>query len=54
MHRRPLILIGNGWQTVFDQVLRSFEGYIPETQKELLQFAPDVQSAVTMLQNLEQ
>jgi len=54
MHRRPLILIGDGWQTVFDQVLRSFEGYIPETQKELLQFAPDVQSAVTMLQKFEQ
>jgi len=54
MHRRPLILIGNGWQTVFDQVLRSFEEYIPETQKELLQFAPDVHSAVTMLQNFEQ
>jgi len=54
MHRRPLILIGNGWQTVFDQVLHSFEEYIPETQKELLLFAPDVHSAVTMLQNLEQ
>ena len=54
MHRRPLILIGNGWQTVFDQVLRSFEGYIPNVQKELVQFAPDVQSAVKMLQNSKQ
>jgi uncharacterized protein (TIGR00730 family) len=51
MHRRPLILIGDGWQTVLDQVLRSFEGYISETQTELLQYAPNVQSAVTMLQN---
>ena len=51
MHRRPLILIGDGWQTVFDQVLRSFEEYIPQAQKELLQFAPDVGSAVEMIKN---
>jgi uncharacterized protein (TIGR00725 family) len=49
MHWRPLILIGDGWQTVFDQVLRSFEGYIPDVQKELLQFTPDVRSAVKLL-----
>ena len=54
MHRRPLILIGDGWQTVFDQVLLSFKGYIQEKQIELLQYAPDVYSAVTMLPNHEQ
>jgi len=53
IHRRPLILIGDGWQTVFDQVLKSFESYIPDIQKELVQFSPDVESAVTMLQNHE-
>ena len=46
-----LILIGDGWQTVFGQVMRSFEGYIPAVQKELLQFAPDIQSAVELLEN---
>ena len=51
MHRRPLILIGDGWQIVFDQVLRSFEEYIPQAQKELLQFAQDVGSAVEMIKN---
>ena len=51
MRRRPLILIGSGWQTVFDQVLHSFEGYIPEAQKDLLQFAPDIHSAVKILEN---
>jgi uncharacterized protein (TIGR00725 family) len=51
MHRRPLVLIGDGWQTVFDQVMRSFEGYIPAVQKELLQFATDIHSAVELLEN---
>lgn len=50
MHRRPLILIGDGWQTVFNQVYRSFAEYIPLHQKELVQFARDARSAVAMLE----
>ena len=50
MPRRPLILIGEGWQTVFDQVYRSFDEYIPSPQKELVQFTPDVRSAVELLE----
>ena len=52
MRRRPLILIGDGWQTVFDQVLHSFGEYIPEAQKELLQFARDVKSAIELLDKI--
>ena len=51
MHRRPLVLVGDSWQTVFDQVLHSFEEYIPQVQKEFLQFAADVHSAVEILEN---
>ncbi|MBN1451210.1 MAG: LOG family protein [Anaerolineales bacterium] len=51
MRRRPLILVGDGWQTVFDQMLHSFETYIPKAQKELLQFARDVESAVELIES---
>lgn len=49
LHRRPLILIGDGWQTIFDQVFDGMGNYATSTQRELLQFAPDVGSAVGML-----
>jgi uncharacterized protein (TIGR00730 family) len=49
LHRRPLILIGNGWQAVLDQVYQSQSEYISAAQKELVQFAPDVKTAVKML-----
>jgi uncharacterized protein (TIGR00730 family) len=52
MHRRPLVLIGDGWQTVIDQVLRSFEIYIPDIQQELVQFSPDVKSAIRFLDHI--
>jgi uncharacterized protein (TIGR00730 family) len=50
IHRRPLILIGRGWQSTFDQFFNEFDGYIPAKQQELVQFAEDVQRAVEMLE----
>jgi len=47
--RRPLILIGDGWQSVFDQMYRAFDGYIPPAQRELIQFAANARLAVEML-----
>jgi predicted Rossmann-fold nucleotide-binding protein len=49
LHRRPLILIGSGWQNVLDQVYQSFDEYISATQRELVQFAPDIKTAVKLL-----
>ncbi|MCL4529889.1 MAG: LOG family protein [Chloroflexi bacterium] len=49
LHRRPLILIGNEWQNVFSQAFTSMDGYTSASQKELLQFAPDIKTAVGML-----
>lgn len=49
LHRRPLILIGSGWQNVLDQVYRSFNEYVSTTQRELVQFAPDIRTAVKLL-----
>ena len=51
LHRRPLILIGSGWQNVLDQFYQSFDGYVSATQRELVQFAPDIKTAVELLHN---
>jgi uncharacterized protein (TIGR00730 family) len=48
-HRIPLILVGGGWQSTFAQFFQEFHTYMPVTQRNLLQFAPDVKSAVIML-----
>ncbi len=48
----PLILIGKGWQTLFNQAFYTELGdYVPQHQREHLQFAPDAQSAVKMLES---
>jgi hypothetical protein len=47
--RRPLILIGEGWRSVFDKLFQELGPYSPQGQRELLQFAPDVSAAVPML-----
>lgn len=50
LHRRPLILIGDGWQSVFDQFFRGLDAYVPAHQREILRFAKDAQTAVKMLE----
>ena len=51
LHRRPLVLIGDGWQSVFDQFIQRFDTYVPAHQREILGFAKDVQTAVKLLEN---
>ena len=50
LHRRPLILIGDGWQSVFDQFFQGFDTYMPVHQREILLFAKDIQTAVKLLE----
>ncbi len=50
LHRRPLILIGRGWQSTFDQFFKEFSSYMTVSQREILKFAPDVQTAVKLLE----
>jgi hypothetical protein len=50
-HRSPLILVGDGWQSVFAQVFEKLGKYTPESQRNLLQFAADVETAVKMLES---
>ncbi|MBL8064182.1 MAG: LOG family protein [Anaerolineales bacterium] len=47
--RRPLILIGRGWQSTFDQFFGEFESYMPIHQRDLLYFAGDVKDAMNYL-----
>ena len=51
LHRRPLILIGDGWQSVFDQFFQGLDAYVPAHQREILKFARDGQTAVQMLES---
>lgn len=51
LHRRPLILIGDGWQSVFDQFFKGLDAYVPAHQREILRFAKDVQTAVDYLES---
>jgi uncharacterized protein (TIGR00730 family) len=50
IHRRPLILVGRGWQSTFDQFFNEFHSYMPLNQRDLLHFAEDVKKAVEMLE----
>jgi uncharacterized protein (TIGR00725 family) len=51
--RIPLILVGDGWQSVFGQVFEKQGIYTSEKQRNLLQFAPDVVTAVKLVENRE-
>jgi hypothetical protein len=48
-----LILIGDGWQSVFDQFFRGLDAYVPAHQREILHFAKDVQTAVKQLESYQ-
>ncbi len=49
MPPKPLILVGMGWKAVFEEMFRSLGDVTPERQRVLLQFAPDVNTAVRSL-----
>jgi len=51
MPRKPLILTGAGWRSVFDRFFDKFNTYMPLNQRDLLHFAPHVQAAVELLRD---
>ena len=51
MPPKPLILTGAGWRSVMESLFASFKVSIPQNQRDLLQFAPDIQEAVNLLSN---
>ena len=48
---KPLILVGPGWESVMESLFNSFEAYIPQSQRDLLRFAPNVSSAILLLKD---
>lgn len=50
---RPLIVIGEGWQIVFDAFFASFGEYTPLEQRRWLTFVRDVDAAVQILSSIE-
>ena len=47
--RRPLILIGRGWQSTFDQFFKELDVYTSVEYRELVSFANDIDTALKML-----
>jgi len=47
--RRPLILIGSGWQSTFDQFYRELDVYTSAKNRELVDFAEDINTAINLL-----
>ncbi len=48
--RRPLVLVGDGWQSIFDQFFHSFFTYMPRNPQNGLRFAKDVETAVKLIE----
>jgi uncharacterized protein (TIGR00730 family) len=48
---RPLILIGLGWQEIFNTFYDQLDPYIRAQDKTMLSFAPDVETAAEQLQS---
>lgn len=51
---RPLILIGDGWQSIFYQVFTATGSHTADSAKELLLFAEDVPTALDLLDAMKQ
>jgi uncharacterized protein (TIGR00730 family) len=49
MPSKPLILLGSGWLSVMESFYNSFNVYIPQNQRDLLHFALDGSSAVSLI-----
>lgn len=49
---RPLILLGEGWQSVFNLFFEKFNSQIPQDQRSWLTFLPDVDAGVRYLTTL--
>ncbi|GAB4502683.1 MAG: hypothetical protein Fur0035_22380 [Anaerolineales bacterium] len=46
---RPLLLVGEGWQSIFHQVFQSTNTFTAPSAKKLLLFAANVETAISLL-----
>ena len=49
---RPLIIVGPGWRSIFELLFHEMDTFIPERQRKLLAFSPDVEHAFSQLQEI--
>ncbi|MCJ7695360.1 MAG: LOG family protein [Anaerolineaceae bacterium] len=49
---KPLILIGEGWKATIDSFFESQDAYINTPYRQYINFAPDIESAVSMLNQM--
>jgi hypothetical protein len=49
--RRQLLLVGKGWEEIFQRMFEAQAAYVPQGQRAMLRFAPDCRSAVNMLES---
>jgi len=47
--RRPLILVGEGWKQIFATFFHIQGDYVPAAQREMLEFSPNVEQAISRL-----
>lgn len=47
--QKPLILIGHGWKSMLEQGYAEMSEYFAEKQRALIQFAPDISTAIHLL-----
>lgn len=50
--QKPLILIGHGWKSMLEQAYTEMPEYFIEKQRNLVQFAPDIHTAVKLLDKI--
>jgi len=48
---RPLVLVGDDWQVVFETLLERLNIYIPRKSQAVMHFAPNVQVAFDLVNN---
>lgn len=50
---RPLIIVGKGWKELFLQFFKTFDSFIPETQRSWLIFAEDPDEALDKIKTFQ-
>jgi uncharacterized protein (TIGR00725 family) len=51
LSKKPLVLIGQGWDFIFENYFIEFESYMAPEHRDLLYFAEDVKEAVSKLES---
>ena len=53
IHRRPLVLVGDGWQQVMTTFFATSDTYIPDQQRKFLIFASNIDDAIYKIKQVK-